>query len=123
MKFKVFSTVFVFFLMVHLVELFAETGRSALEETMQEQLRERVLGSEPRDLKNWKPMSTEQLRELLKNDDFLKKFSSERQKTHDKYKWYLLTISAVEILVMLLLALGCSKFVIGIVRRHEQPLG
>lgn len=105
--------------MVHSVELVLDTGRSVLEETMQDELRERVLGPEPRGLENWNPMSTEQLRELMKTDDFLKKFSSARQKNYDKYKWYFWTISTVQFLVMLLLALGCSKLVIGIVRRHE----
>ena len=57
----------------------------------------------------------------MKNDDFLKKFSSAKKEAQDKYQWYFIAISVVQILSMLLLALGCGKLVIGIVRRNEQP--
>src|SRR6056297_1223250 len=96
-KLKVCFTIFVFFLLVS------------------------VLGQEPWNLETWEFMSKEQLSNLMKNDDFLKKFSSAKKEAQDKYQWYFIAISVVQILSMLLLALGCGKLVIGIVRRNEQP--
>ncbi|MBS8233324.1 hypothetical protein DYI41_20665 [Marinobacter salarius] len=121
MKLKVCLTIFVFFLFMNLVESVLETGRGALQEMMEKEIRVSVLGPEPWDLATWESMSKEQLSNLMKNDDFLKKFSSAKQEAQDKYQWYFIAISVVQVLLMLLLALGCSKLVIGIVRRNEQP--
>ena len=120
-KLKVCFTIFVFFLLVNLVESVLETGRSVLQERMEKEIRVSVLGQEPWNLETWEFMSKEQLSNLMKNDDFLKKFSSAKKEAQDKYQWYFIAISVVQILSMLLLALGCGKLVIGIVRRNEQP--
>ncbi|MHA7810214.1 MAG: hypothetical protein ACX933_10435 [Marinobacter adhaerens] len=121
MKLKVCLTIFVFFLLVNLVESVLETGRSALQEMMEKEIRVSVLGPEPWDLETWEFMSKEQLSNLIKNDEFLKQFSSAKQEAQDKYQWYFIAISVVQILLMLLLAFGCGKLVIGIVGRNEQP--
>ena len=114
-------TIFVFFFLVNLVESVLETGRSVLQERLEKEIRVSVLGQEPWNLETWEFMSKEQLSSLMKNDDFLKKFSSAKKEAQDKYQWYFIAISVVQILSMLLLALGCGKLVIGIVRRNEQP--
>lgn len=88
---------------------------------MEEEIRVSVLGPEPADLETWEFMSKEQVLDLMENDEFLNKFSSVKQEATDKYKGYFVAISAVQILLMLLLAFGCSKLVIGIVRRDGQP--
>ena len=121
MKLKVCFTIFVFFFLVNLVESVLETGRSVLQERLEKEIRVSVLGQEPWNLETWEFMSKEQLSSLMKNDDFLKKFSSDKKEAQDKYQWYFIAISVVQILSMLLLALGCGKLVIGIVRRNEQP--
>jgi hypothetical protein len=116
-----FLTVFVFFLLFNSVEYVLETGRNVLQERMEEEIRVSVLGPGPSDLETWEFMSKEQILDLLKNDEFLTKFSSVRQEATDKYKRYFVAISAVQILLMLLFAFVCSKVVIGIVRRGGQP--
>jgi hypothetical protein len=120
-KLKVCFTIFVFFFLVNLVESVLETGRSVLQERLEKEIRVSVLSQEPWNLETWEFMSKEQLSSLMKNDDFLKKFSSAKKEAQDKYQWYFIAISVVQILSMLLLALGCGKLVIGIVRRNEQP--
>lgn len=115
MKFKVYLTILISFLLVMAIQSAVGATRDAIQKKVDEEIHIRVLGPKP-----WDLILQENLSELMQSPESLERFVIAKREVHKEYEWYFIVIGSAQILILLLLTFVCNKLVIGIVRRHEQ---
>lgn len=65
-------------------------------------------------------LSAEEMQELMQSVEFSARLRAENEAITAQFRWYFVANFAVQTLLVLLIVLGCSWLVVGIVRRNIQ---
>ena len=111
MKLKVYSLILICFFLVVLIQSLTSLIGQAITDKAEADIYDQVVKKYP----ETKSVPLEKM-----GPQIIESVSAIRERTFAKYQWILLTNGAFQIILMLLLALGCSHLVIRIVSTPQN---